>query len=157
MRFSALTILELVIVLALLALLAGMVLPWGRGLLQKYRIAQDTQLLFSALQLAKNLAFSRKVTCGVTLGSSPFSSITVACDNNIDGDIEDNEDKIQDINFKTSFTATRTKILFSKEGFTNDVVTIYSTAIKNLPEGSCVKISNTRIKIGTKKGNSCEL
>ncbi|WP_068670289.1 pilus assembly FimT family protein [Thermosulfurimonas dismutans] len=158
-RWQGLTLIELMVVIALIALLSGFSIVWVKGIVKKHKIAKDIQLLFSSLQEARYLAFTRKTTCGVVLGNStsPFSSFEIRCDNDSDGDIENGFNLIQRIQLSESYNSSRMVISFSKEGFTTDTCTISPLELHDLPENSCIVVSNTRIKMGMWRNSNCEL
>ena len=150
MRPKGITLLELVVVMAILAILAGFSINWIRGAVQKQRIAKDVKLLFGALQEARYQAFARKATCGLLFGNATFSSFEVRCDNGSDGNFTDDTSVLlQRSNLSTPFTSGRTSVGFTKEGFTRDVTTVHPVEEENLPEYSCIVVSMTRIKMGT--------
>ena len=160
MKQEGLTLLELLIVMALLTILAGFSINWVRGAVKKQRIAKDIKLIFGTLQEARYQAFARKTTCGLVFGNSTFSSFELRCDSNADGSFtDDTYTLLQRTSLSTTFSTGRTKIGFSKEGFTHDNTTIHTVERDNLPEYSCIVVSMTRIKMGTwnVQDSECEI
>ncbi len=152
-----LTLLEVLVVLALIVVLSGFSLNWMRGMVKKHRIATEIQLLFSALNEARYLAFTRKATCGLVIGNNTFDSAEVRCDTDYDGDLEDQDgfQVLEALRFRERYISGRTEVAFSKEGFTSDTTTIRPQDTNILPEYSCILVSNTRIKMGRWEGGQC--
>ncbi len=150
MKNEGLTLIELVVVMAILAILTGFSINWVRGAVQKQRIAKDIKLIFGALQKARYQAFAQKTVCGIVFGNNTFSSFELRCDNGGDGSFMDSTfTLVEKVSLSTIFRTGRTSIAFSKEGFTRDNTTINTVERDNLPEYSCIKVSMTRIKMGT--------
>ena len=150
-----LTILELMVVITLIVILSSLSIIWIKNFTKRHKIVKDIQIIFSTLNEARQLAFTRKTKCGIDFGSGNFSSLEVKCDVNHNGNIMD-DPPLKHIQLSETYHTSRTKISFSKEGFTNDVATIkpsYSHRLSN----ACIKVSNTRIIIGNWDGNNCEL
>ena len=150
-----LTMLELMVVITLIVILSSLSITWIKNFTKRHKIVKDIQIIFAILNEARQLAFTRKTECGIDFGSENFSSLEIKCDLDHDGSFT-NDSPLKHVELSEIYHTSRTKISFSREGFTNDVTTIgplYTHRLSN----ACIKVSNTRIIIGNWDGNDCRL
>ena len=81
MRWQGLTLVELVVVLALLVVLAGMALPRFGEMLARMRLRNAAQALWGDFMLARTKAIERGISCGIKLDKDA-EQYMVFCDEN---------------------------------------------------------------------------
>jgi len=152
------TLLELMITIALIAILAGFSVSWIKGAVKKNKIAKDVDAVFGALQEARMLAFTQKRTCGLFWNGTSFTTLQLRCDADQDNSISDpgGYETLRTINLYYPFQdGRRTYTSFSKEGLNNLPLTFGPVTTTDLPGDSCILVSRTRIKKGNWDGQAC--
>ncbi|BAT72070.1 type IV fimbrial biogenesis protein FimT [Thermosulfidibacter takaii ABI70S6] len=142
------SLIELIIVIALLAILAGLAIPSYRHWISKNKAEKDLQALYSMLQLARSKAFTEKECCAVRVLSTKAE---IYCNNSTgedcDATIATSGTKLQEIQFSTTIGTTgnsTTTIAFNKEGFA-----VSNTTLKtdNPYLQKCIVVWKTRIRL----------
>jgi len=158
------TLIELMVVIAIVAILLGMGIASYNNWKKKYDIENDTKRIFSALTEARIKTFSEKRVYGITWSENPFKRFELRYDTDNDGDITDNpgSEKISEITLKgSSFIGSiggfKKYVKFSKEGIAKNLGNIRASNLDIIPEYNCVNISRTRIKMGQWNGSDCEV
>jgi len=150
-----LTLVELMVVLAILVILAGFALPGLREWKQKYDIETAMRQLYVALNEARMRAFNDKRTCGLVWEKKPVSVIKLCCDSDGDGEIEDEEELWRkDLKVALETNIVNAYCTFSHKGFSNTVGRFYYVVETNA-DYDCIIISKTRIKMGKQNGDHC--
>ncbi len=153
------TLIELMVVLALMVLLSGIILSWVGGIVRKNRIAQDIDSLFGVLQEARMLAFTQKRSCGLVWPGATFTRVELRCDTDLDGSVEDTDgyEVLRTVDLRNTFQdGARTSTVFGKEGFNFFPLTLCPVNNTNLPGDSCILVGRTRIKKGSWDGTLCD-
>lgn len=152
------SLLELMIVIALIAILSGFSVSWIKGIVKKNKIAKDVDAIFGLLQEARMLAFSQKRACGLVWENSTFTKLELHCDTDQDNSISDfgGYETLKTISLYYSFQdGSRTNTVFNKEGFNSFPLTFCPVSTTDLPGDSCILVSRTRIKKGSWDGEDC--
>ncbi|MDQ7031262.1 MAG: prepilin-type N-terminal cleavage/methylation domain-containing protein [Desulfonauticus sp.] len=130
------TLIEIIIVIAILAILLGIAIPTFTSWLEKYKIEEDIKKISSFLQEGKMLAFTRKQDLIFLL-------------NNKEACLQQNSINIKCIQLDTPFQTTSINIY--KRGYFSQgsIVPLDLNKTKKLnPEYSCIVVSTLRVKIG---------
>ncbi|WP_457755949.1 prepilin-type N-terminal cleavage/methylation domain-containing protein [Thermodesulfatator indicus] len=147
MKKRGLTLIEILVAIAIIAILTSIAIPNFSCSLQKNRMKNDIEKIYTALLNAKYVAFNRKIDCEVDFDSTTFKNAKIKCGNYTIGKIELKEE------FKTNINP----IKFHKEGFTSSLGSIYPNYNNTscLPKYSCIIIHRTRITKGEWNGTNC--
>lgn len=155
-RTTGLTLLELMVILALIVIMAGFVVPGIGTWKKRYDVENTIKDLYRILQDVRIKAFTEKRACGITFGSNHFSRLNIACDEDNDGDITDENGTPFALRVEVAVTGNHTYCEFSPKGFANTLMSFY-VADNYDADYSCVKVSQTRIKTGKWENDACNV
>lgn len=124
MRWWGLTLVELMVVLAILVVLAGIALPRFGEILARMRLRNAAQALWGDFMLARTKAIERGISCGIKLDKNAEQYI-VFCDQNGNKDYDDREE-IKTVSLGETykkveiFHTNRDVFLFDRRGLPED-------------------------------------
>ena len=140
-----LTLIELMVVIAILAILASFAVVGINSWVRDMKVQEDVRIIYSVLKSAQRRAFLEKVECCVSFNGS---SVFMECDNSSNAVVY----------LKTSFVADK-KVCYDKSGFTNDNVSVCYNGVSDA-KYSCVSVDFIEIRFGKAKWEdgkcSCE-
>lgn len=154
------TLLELMVVLAILVVMASFVIPALGEWKRKYDIEHTIKTLYAALNEARMKAFSQKRVCGLLWNNSPLSQVELRCDTDADGDLTDTNgyERIWTKSLKVPLEASfggMTQCAFNSKGFADTWGNFHYSGQGLNPDYSCVTVARTRIKMGEWDGENC--
>ncbi len=156
------TLIELIIVLLIIVILAGIGYTGFSSWALKNKVEKDTRAIYSELTHIRMVAFTEKRVCGVYWESEPFNTLHIRCDNDSDSDIKTGYEELGLVKLQTDFVIpsglikTRQTIRFATEGYAMESGTVKSNENAN-PEYNCVVVSLNRIALGHWNGTDCEI
>ena len=165
---KGITLLEIIVVLAILVIMASFVIPALGRWKRKYDIENTIKEIYAALNEARMKAFNEKRVCGLTWSGNAVSIIHLRCDTDGDGevvDVSDNGTKeywnrtlnlVLNENFDSNYCRFNYKGLALDLGSV-DHRTFYYSGTDPGAEYSCVTVSFTRIKMGKWDGEDCQV
>lgn len=156
-KIIGITLIELLMVLSIMAIILSIAIPQYTKWKKKYDVQEDVKNIYSLLQDARMRSFVEKRVCGLYWGTtSEFNQVSLRCDTDDDGDINDSEGYVTIINLKlkTNFESSDTYIKFSR-GVAVNFNNIHSTNPNLLELNDCVVVSATRVKVGNWDGSKC--
>jgi prepilin-type N-terminal cleavage/methylation domain-containing protein len=150
---SGFTLVELVLVTAIIGILLAAVTSSFLQLNQKYSVESYTKDIFTILMQARNDATNINTTCTVTLAANEVRTVQ---DKNQDGDTTDQGELVIH-DFPRFAINSASPVVFDRRGLTNDLQTIRITgySAKVEPTMDCIVIAATRINIGKWTGGTC--
>ncbi len=155
------TLVEVVVVIAIMAILLGVGIPSFMKWKARYDVESDTNNIFLLLNQARRKSFFEKRMCGIVWNSIPITSIYLACDTDGDEKIDDSPSGavIYDtLNLTTSFNVNNVLyryLRFFKTGTAKDWGRIFYSLASPSAKYDCVVVSAIRINKGHWDGNTC--
>lgn len=143
------TLIELMIVLALLAILAAVSLPGLGAWKRKYDAENTIKELYALLNEARAKAFTEKRTCGVAWNGTSFAEVTIWCDSGASWEILNTVD----LKLSVNETFVGNTCAFNERGLSTTWGEFF---INEDADYNCIEVSRTRIKMGKRKGSECE-
>ncbi len=150
-KIRGFTIVEVVVVIAIIAVLLAVAIPRFSMWRAKYQLEQDTRNIASLINMARNKAFTEKLNLQVSLDGK---RACIVCNQDDDYCTSKYAGEINCIDLKNSFGTVTINI--SSRGIIQNKQTI--TPVSFI-EGSfsCIKVSTLRAKVGLLKGGTCEI
>jgi prepilin-type N-terminal cleavage/methylation domain-containing protein len=156
MKNSGFTLLEIIIVMAILGILLGIAAISGRDWLEHYRVEGQTKEMYVDLMNARVNAMQRNRVFFVTLAADPVNQYAIYEDTHTlpdgDGDLQPTQDTL--VMQKTTRSPLQphlglglTTFSFEKSGLVslNGTIRFYSSVD---PFSDCIKLFSTRILMG---------
>ena len=158
MNNKGLTLIELMVVIAIIAMLASFALTGYRAARNKVKVESEIKALYGDLQNARLRAFAEKRAWGIYWGSSPFTSYDVRYDTDGDGNLTDSggygsAGTISNLEFPIKVNTSSKCVIFKKSGLTTTLLSFYIDGTE--AEYDCISVSATRIKMGKWDGSTC--
>lgn len=159
------TLLEIMVVLAIMAIAASFVIPALGQWKRKFDVENTIKMVFSALNEARMTAFSQKRACGLVWSGTPITSVSLKCDGSAngtgqDGDITDATDEVlwtKQLKVPLQSDFPNNRCVFTYKGFadsdenglsdTNPQRHLYYGSESD-SEYTCVAVSLVRIRMG---------
>jgi prepilin-type N-terminal cleavage/methylation domain-containing protein len=154
------TLVEIVIVIAIVGILATMAVSSFLKLNEKYRVEEETKQLYADLMDVRGRAMQRNRFSFVRMtgsGYATYEDTSPVPDGN--GNWDTNVDN-QVVNVTVRHTITTNlaggtpNFAFNRNGIASDTGTIWFSSTAN-PDYDCITIRETRIKMGQWNGASC--
>lgn len=154
------TLVEIVIVIAIVGILATMAVSSFLKLNEKYRVEEETKQLYADLMDVRGRAMQRNRFSFVRMtgsGYATYEDTNPVPDGN--GNWDTNVDN-QVVNVTVRHTITTNlaggtpNFAFNRNGIASDTGTIWFSSTAN-PDYDCITIKETRIKMGQWNGASC--
>lgn len=146
-KIKGFTLLELLIVIAMMAVLLAIAIPAFSKWIKKYNIESDTKKIYALLQEARAKAFAEKIKLDAVISGN---QICIKCDSN------DNSctslygnGNIKCAKLKYSFSGNTVNI--SKRGTMSGGPIYYNGS--NDAQYDCVRVSDIRVKLEKCNGN----
>ena len=140
------TIVEVLILVAILMILASMGLIPLRNKMEAYRIESDTRSIQGLIQSYRTLAFTQKKEFEFKLKSGGSK----ACIDNASGD------EVRCVSLNKTWQMNVDKITISSRGTISSGGTVYYDS-KGLATVDCIKASLTRVRAGKWTGSECNV
>jgi len=149
-KIKGFTFIELVVVIAIIAILLAIVVPNYSKWREKYYLEQDVRNLASFINMARKKAFTEKINLNIDINGKTACIICNPADTYCNSQYSGN---IKCIDFKNDIGSYSVSI--STRGTLNNI-TIFPT---KLIDGAfaCLKISTFRVKLGVINGTTCEI
>ncbi len=159
MNNQGLTLIEIMVVVAIIAMLAGFALTGYHATRSKVKVENEIKALYGNLENARLRAFTEKRVWGIAWSGSPFSSYELRYDTNSDGSIIDSggynsTGTVSDLQFPIKRTGSSNYVTFKTSGLANNLVTLYVDSVSDA-EYDCVSVGRTRTKMGHWDGSKC--
>ena len=156
MNSKGLTLIELMVVLAIIAMLATFALTGYHATTQKVKVESEIKALYGNLQNARMRAFAEKRVWGVCWSGSSFTSYSLGYDNNGDGSIDNYTGTVSDLAYPVKVNSNSTTCAkFNPSGWARSLTTFHIEGVDDA-EYDCVSVSKTRIKMGKWDESSSE-
>jgi len=150
-KMKGFTIVEVVIVIAIIAVLLAISIPRFSLWRAKYQLESDTRSVASLINMARNKAFTEKINLQVVINGK---RVCVSCNPEDDFCTSVYPSDINCVNLKNDFGYYTISI--SSRGIIQNKISIFSNRLIENSYG-CIRVSTLRAKVGIIKGESCEL
>ncbi len=159
MNNRGLTLIEIMVVIAIVAMLATFALHGYSASEKKVKVEREIKALYANLQAARLRAFAEKRVWGITWSGSPFTSYEVRYDTDGDESITDSggyvsAGTVSGLAYPITCNVSYNHVLFMTNGLSRNQLTFY-VAQSNEAEYDCIAVSKTRIKMGKWNGSTC--
>jgi prepilin-type N-terminal cleavage/methylation domain-containing protein len=134
------TIVELVLTMALIAVLLSFAVPTFKKQLLKYRIENDTKQIHALLQKVRSKAFTNKKSFTVTFENGASSDKTIV--------VKESSATIATLTLKTEFNFASGTIITVDSRGTFSGSSIYATDYDKGAQYDCIAISDIRVALG---------
>jgi prepilin-type N-terminal cleavage/methylation domain-containing protein len=145
------TLIELMVVIAIISILIGISFPLFSSWMKKYSLESDTQKIYATLTQYRQRAFAEKKVFTIQFSGSNQSGDTL---------VVTDQDNVtyETISLKNTFSfkgTTQNYVTCSKRG-TYSGSSLYSTS--NIPDAqyNCISVDNLNVKMGKWNGSDCE-
>ena len=160
MNKKGFTLIELMVVIAIVAMLATLALTGYHSTREKVKVENEIKALYGNLQNAKMRAFAEKRMWGLVWSSVPFTSYEMRYDTDGDDDITDSggynsTGTVSDLQYPINRTTSLNYVTFKASGLSNNELSFYVDSAPDA-EYDCVKVTQTRIKMGKWNATSNE-
>jgi type IV fimbrial biogenesis protein FimT len=154
------TLVEIMIVLAILGILVGIAFSNFQGMMEKYRVEGETKQMFADLMDARGRAMQRNRVFHVQIannGYKTFEDTNPTPDG--DSDLTGSDTQVASVTVKHTIITVPSGLSnfqFNRNGIASLTLDIWiSSAAK--PDYDCIKVQATRIKMGqyNATGNTC--
>lgn len=161
MKSQGFTLLEVLVVIAIVGILASLSVVGFRDLITRYRIENQIQEMYSDMMKLRLNAMHRNRTCFFVLSQYAYKGYEDSYPSPFGNDsLDEGEDNLilpeKTVKYPFSYSSGGS-IVFDSRGFsnTNRTVCIFSNVN---PQYDCLKISRTKISIGKIKdiGSECK-
>lgn len=150
-KIKGITLIELLFVIAIIAVILAIAVPTFSKWVIKYRVESDMRTIQSLLQEARLKAFSEKINLSFEInGSSACYKCDpddTVCTNRYGG----NCIKTSDLNYNYG----NININITNRGVFSNQITIRYTETNDVSI-DCVSVSNLRVKVGKYNGTTCQ-
>ena len=144
------TLIEVLIVVAILAIVLAIAIPSILGWIRKYNIESDTKKIYAFLQDARAKAFAEKIKLKVNLSGN---QLCIQCDTSDTTCTSTyGTGNIECVGLKYNFSSSSSDIKVSKRGTFSGGSIYYPSS--NSAQYDCVVISDIRIKLEKCNGSS---
>ena len=159
MNREGLTLIEIMVVIAIIAMLASFALTGYNATRQKVKVENEIKALCGNLQNARLRAFSEKRVWGIAWSGSPFTSYDMRYDTDNDSSIVDSggytsTGTVSDLLYPVKRNTSAGYVTFKPSGLANNQLSFYIDSVSDV-EYNCVSVSETRIKMGKWDGSNC--
>ncbi|MCX7857618.1 MAG: type II secretion system GspH family protein [Deltaproteobacteria bacterium] len=158
MKSSGFTLLEILVVVAIIGILASLSVFSFRDLILRYRVENQIQTLYSDLMNLRLAAMHRNRTCFLVLSQNSYKGYEDSYPSPFGNDTLDGQDNLilpeKRVEFPFSESSTQ-DVIFDSRGFskTNKTICVFSTV---KPQYDCLKVSKTKLTLGKLKNISGE-
>ena len=151
------TLVEIMIAIAIVAIVLTIAVSNFQGMMEKYRVEDETKQMFADLMDARGRAMQRNRVFFVQItanGYKTFEDTTPPPDGN--NSLEGSDTQVASVTVKHSITPTGglSDFRFNRNGIASGAgfIRFSSTA---QPDYDCIKVNLTRIKMGQYNGTGC--
>jgi type IV fimbrial biogenesis protein FimT len=142
-KVRAFTLLEVVVTIAILAIVLAIALPNFKQYMKSFEITSQLNRIEADLDYSKTYAFTRKVTVNVSFAQNSYTIVDITNNRVIKGPIE--------LKYPCYTNPANTVITFYPLGYPTPA-SIYTTESNN---PNCTNVSFTRIISGVYDGTNC--
>lgn len=149
---SGFTLIELMVVVAIIGIILSFSTLHFSRLNQKYRVESTTREIYSLLMKARNNASTTNTRHLAVLSAD---QVQTGADADVDNNIDGSSDSVQSPQFTIKFTGS--PVFFDRRGLaTNETIHIEDYSPNITPTMDCIAIFATRINMGRWDGvNNC--
>jgi prepilin-type N-terminal cleavage/methylation domain-containing protein len=159
---SGFTLVEIMIALTIVGILVGIATSLFQGLMEKYRVEDETKRMFADLTDARGRAMQRNRVFFVQIGSNgynTFEDTNPAPDG--DGILDNTADSpaanVTGLHAITTSTAGLSSFRFNRNGIASATGTIrFFPTAQTQTDYDCITVRETRIKMGKWSGTACD-
>lgn len=157
-RCGGFTLLEIMIVIAIVGIVLTIAVSNFRGMMEKYRVEDETKQMFADLMDARGRAMQRNRVFFVQItadGYKTFEDTNPAPDgNNIL--LEGSDTRVASVTVKHLITpGGLSDFRFNRNGIASATGSIWFTSTTQ-PDYDCITVNTTRIKMGKWNGTTCD-
>lgn len=160
-RRGGFTLVEIMIVIAIVGIVALIAASNFRGMMDKYRVEDETKLMFADLMDARGRAMQRNRVFFVQIttdGYNTFEDTNPAPDGN--SSLEGSDTRVASVTVKHPITTTGglSDFRFNRNGIASVTGSIRFTVTTSTtqPDYDCITVRETRIKMGKWNGTACQ-
>jgi len=157
-RRGGFTLLEILIVIAIVGIVMAIAVGNFRGMMEKYRVEGETKQMFADLMDARGRAMQRNRVFHVQItdnGYKTFEDINPAPDG--DDNLTGSDKQVAGVTVIPTITRTAglSSFRFNRNGIASATGTIRFSSTSQ-PDYDCITVRETRIKMGKWNGASCD-
>ncbi len=142
MNKKGVTLIEMLVVIAILSIIAIISVPQYNKWQRKYSIEDDTKTIYVIIQKERTKAFTQKISVDIIINGKNVT-------------IKENGAAVESITLKNSFSSDTISI-DTRGTFSN--TSVHCTDLSGLnPQYDCIVINNVRAKLGEWDGSSCNV
>jgi len=159
MKNSGFSIMELIVVIAILSILTAIATITGRDWMERYKVASQTKEMYADLMNARASAMQRSRMFFVKLAANQYAiyeDTFPSPEGNGTPDTGTGQDRpVTQKTLQYTLNAATTNVNFSTNGLASpDPTTVWFTSTAN-PASDCITLSTTRILMGKYNGTNC--